>query len=117
MSDIKKDAVESPVMIEDSGKHDLYSISSGVGSGVNEGAVHVPTVKLLDSPRTRLAPVKGIDAEVANFFAEQTNATKVVIDEKENKRLRWMVHKRVLTVMVCHPVVSSLHLYSPTYVY
>ncbi|KZV63835.1 MFS general substrate transporter [Peniophora sp. CONT] len=81
MSD-KKDAVESPVMIEDSGKQDLYSISSGAGSGVSE------------------APARGIDAEVANFFAEQTAATRVVIDDKENKRLRWMVHKRVLVVMV-----------------
>ncbi|KAJ7699928.1 major facilitator superfamily domain-containing protein [Mycena rosella] len=45
------------------------------------------------------APAAGIDAEVAQFFADQAQEP-VVIDEATNKRLRWMVHKRVLTVMV-----------------
>lgn len=40
MSDIRKDAIESPVMIENSGKQDVYSISSGVGSGISEGALN-----------------------------------------------------------------------------
>lgn len=39
MSDIKKDAGESPVMIENMGKQDLYSLSSGAASGISEGAV------------------------------------------------------------------------------
>ncbi|KAJ7781402.1 major facilitator superfamily domain-containing protein [Mycena metata] len=41
----------------------------------------------------------GIDAEVAQFFAAQVHEP-VVIDEETNKRLRWMVHRRVLVVMV-----------------
>ncbi|KAJ7283840.1 major facilitator superfamily domain-containing protein [Mycena rebaudengoi] len=45
------------------------------------------------------APPAGIDAEVAQFFA-QNNAEPVVIDEATNLRLRMMVHKRVLVVMV-----------------
>ncbi|KAJ7179275.1 major facilitator superfamily domain-containing protein [Mycena filopes] len=44
-------------------------------------------------------PAAGIDAEVANFFAAQAHEP-VPIDEETNKRLRWMVHKRVLVVMV-----------------
>lgn len=41
----------------------------------------------------------GIDAEVANFFTSgPSKATD--ISDKENTRLRWMVHKRVLSVMV-----------------
>lgn len=44
---------------------------------------------------------KGIDAEVAEFFAQQTFETQgKVIDEATNRRLRWMIHKRVLSVMV-----------------
>ncbi|KIY73759.1 MFS general substrate transporter [Cylindrobasidium torrendii FP15055 ss-10] len=43
------------------------------------------------------APPAGIDNEVANFFSSQG---PVEIDEATNKRLRWMVHKRVLLVMV-----------------
>ncbi|KAF7352941.1 MFS general substrate transporter [Mycena venus] len=42
----------------------------------------------------------GIDAEVAQFFATQGHDGPVVIDEETNKRLRWMVHKRVLVTMV-----------------
>ncbi|KAI0709755.1 major facilitator superfamily domain-containing protein [Earliella scabrosa] len=41
----------------------------------------------------------GIDAEVAEFFAKQGRGP-VEISEEENRRLRWLVHKRVLTVMV-----------------
>ncbi|KAJ3790514.1 major facilitator superfamily domain-containing protein [Lentinula aff. detonsa] len=50
----------------------------------------------------RTAPGAGIDAEVAEFFA--TLAPKshkpIVIDDATNRRLRWMIHKRVLVVMV-----------------
>ncbi|KAH7107946.1 MFS general substrate transporter [Auriculariales sp. MPI-PUGE-AT-0066] len=42
---------------------------------------------------------RGIDSEVANFFAQE-EGERIVIDEAENKRLRTMVHKRVLIVMV-----------------
>lgn len=63
--------------------------------------VHVEDVEK-DSYRTGSptsgAPPAGIDAEVANFFASQD--TPVVIDEATNRRLRWLVHKRVLLVMV-----------------
>ncbi|KAF8915909.1 major facilitator superfamily domain-containing protein [Mucidula mucida] len=41
----------------------------------------------------------GIDDEVANFFAAQSS-TPIVIDDETNRRLRWMVHKRVLVVMI-----------------
>ncbi|KAJ3517545.1 hypothetical protein NLJ89_g435 [Agrocybe chaxingu] len=42
----------------------------------------------------------GIDAEVADFFAQSEVSKAVVIDQATNVRLRWMIHKRVLTVMV-----------------
>ncbi|KAI0788160.1 hypothetical protein C8Q74DRAFT_1216620 [Fomes fomentarius] len=42
----------------------------------------------------------GIDAEVAEFFAKQGTSGPIEIDEETNRRLRWMVHKRVLVVMV-----------------
>ncbi|KAJ7499069.1 MFS general substrate transporter [Mycena latifolia] len=61
----------------DYAEKDLYSVNSG----------------------STYAPPAGIDAEVAQFFAAQANEP-VVIDEATNLRLRWMVHKRVLTVMV-----------------
>lgn len=41
----------------------------------------------------------GIDAEVAQFFSAQAREP-VIIDEATNVRLRWMVHRRVLVVMV-----------------
>lgn len=47
--------------------------------------------------------MKGIDAEIAEFFNETAaGVTKpiVVIDEATNRRLRWMIHRRVLLVMV-----------------
>ncbi|KII95361.1 hypothetical protein PLICRDRAFT_170021 [Plicaturopsis crispa FD-325 SS-3] len=53
------------------------------------------------SPTSVAAPAAGIDAEVAQFFAEnQADAAKIVIDDATNVRLRWMIHKRVLVVMV-----------------
>ena len=52
-------------------------------------------------------PVKGIDAEVAEFF-ENTPDVEVVIDEKTNKRLRMMVHKRVLVIMVATYFLQAL---------
>ncbi|KAI0788139.1 major facilitator superfamily domain-containing protein [Fomes fomentarius] len=42
----------------------------------------------------------GIDAEVAEFFSKQAASGPIEIDEETNRRLRWMVHKRVLVVMV-----------------
>ncbi|KAJ7507573.1 major facilitator superfamily domain-containing protein [Mycena galericulata] len=57
---------------------DLYSVQSG----------------------STYVPPPGIDAEVAQFFAAQSHEGPVLIDEATNARLRWMVHKRVLTVMV-----------------
>ncbi|PFH53691.1 hypothetical protein AMATHDRAFT_73131 [Amanita thiersii Skay4041] len=43
----------------------------------------------------------GIDAEVAEFFARHSNeAENVVISDAENRRLRWLIHQRVLLVMV-----------------
>ncbi|RDX44014.1 MFS general substrate transporter [Lentinus brumalis] len=44
-------------------------------------------------------PAAGIDAEVADFFASQSQGP-VEIDEETDRRLRWMIHKRVLLVMV-----------------
>ena len=50
---------------------------------------------------TRSIAPAGIDAEVARFFAESSTVNKgVEIDEATNRRLRWMIHKRVLVVMV-----------------
>ncbi|KAJ3864880.1 major facilitator superfamily domain-containing protein [Lentinula novae-zelandiae] len=60
----------------------------------------------LDSQSADLAPSPtGIDAEVAEFFASLAPDTSkggkaVVIDDATNRRLRWMIHKRVLVVMV-----------------
>ncbi|KAJ4473483.1 MFS general substrate transporter [Lentinula lateritia] len=60
----------------------------------------------LDSQSADLAPPPtGIDAEVAEFFASLAPDTSkggkaVVIDDATNRRLRWMIHKRVLVVMV-----------------
>ncbi|KAG7449332.1 MFS general substrate transporter [Guyanagaster necrorhizus] len=49
------------------------------------------------SPATGPPPA-GIDAEVANFFASQD--APAVVDDATNRRLRWLIHKRVLVVMV-----------------
>lgn len=50
---------------------------------------------------TSQLPPAGIDAEVADFFAQSSSLTgAVIIDEATNIRLRWMVHKRVLSIMV-----------------
>ncbi|XP_006460190.1 hypothetical protein AGABI2DRAFT_117146 [Agaricus bisporus var. bisporus H97] len=43
---------------------------------------------------------KGIDAEVAEFLAQSSNVESRTIDEATNKRLRWLIHKRILLVMV-----------------
>ncbi|KAJ4472329.1 major facilitator superfamily domain-containing protein [Lentinula aciculospora] len=57
----------------------------------------------LNSQSASQAPV-GIDAEVAEFFAtlapDASKGKPFVIDDATNRRLRWMVHKRVLVVMV-----------------
>ncbi|KAJ8481254.1 hypothetical protein ONZ45_g15369 [Pleurotus djamor] len=73
----------------------------------NESAIErVEDVKneelyVVQSGSTYMAASSGIDAEVAAFFSEASATSKhVVIDEATNKRLRWMVHKRVLSVMV-----------------
>ncbi|KAJ3575174.1 hypothetical protein NP233_g1276 [Leucocoprinus birnbaumii] len=76
MSD-KRDVVR----YEDTPK-DVHSIGSG--STYDHAGIH-----------------RGIDAEVAQFFAQQTAEIQgKVIDEATNRRLRWMIHKRVLSVMV-----------------
>lgn len=54
----------------------------------------------LRSGSTTNVPPAGIDAEVADFLAQGSSTRAVVIDEATNARLRWMVHKRVLSVMV-----------------
>ncbi|THH20153.1 hypothetical protein EW146_g1136 [Bondarzewia mesenterica] len=82
MSVLNKNIPESPVQIEDTDK-DVYSFRS-------------------NSPGTQ-APPKGIDAEVAEFFADSQASGKedvIEIDDATNRRLRWMIHKRVLVVMV-----------------
>ncbi len=91
---------DSPIMIEDAEK-DLYSVTSGSGTIEPRQCIltHSGYAKL-----TSLSLVEfhhGIDAEIANFFAEAAPVTKdIVIDEVTNRRLRWMIHKRVLLVMV-----------------
>lgn len=62
-----------------------------------------PGIYSVTSGSSLKAPVRGIDSEVADFFARYGPDPKngpIVIDEAENKRLRWMIHKRVLVVMV-----------------
>ncbi|KAF4602265.1 hypothetical protein EYR40_005470 [Pleurotus pulmonarius] len=79
MAETSKSVTASVVQIEKAEK-DLYSLQSGSASQIGE------------SP-------PGIDAEVAQFFAEAQSSTRhIVIDDETNRRLRWMVHKR--TVMV-----------------
>jgi MFS family permease len=51
------------------------------------------------SPEPQPEIKKGTDAEVANFFA-QNAVEHIEISEEENRRLRWLAHKRVLVVMV-----------------
>ncbi|KAF9498540.1 MFS general substrate transporter [Pleurotus eryngii] len=81
MTETSKSITAPDVQIETAEK-DLYSLQSGSVSQIGE-------------------PPPGIDAEVAQFFAEAQSSTRhVVIDDETNRRLRWMVHKRVLTVMV-----------------
>ncbi|KAF7433247.1 hypothetical protein PC9H_005197 [Pleurotus ostreatus] len=81
MAEVSKSITAPDVQIETAEK-DLYSLQSGSVSQIGE------------SP-------PGIDAEVAQFFAEAQSSTRhIVIDDETNRRLRWMVHKRVLTVMV-----------------
>ncbi|KAF5388085.1 hypothetical protein D9615_000249 [Tricholomella constricta] len=73
---------------EDAPDKELYSVRSGSTANV---------------------PPAGIDSEVADFFAQSSSSTKVVIiDEATNVRLRWMIHKRVLTVMVVTYFAQSL---------
>ena len=50
-----------------------------------------------DTELVFIAMHRGIDAEVAEFLAQQTSETQgKVIDDATNRRLRWMIHKRVL---------------------
>uniref|UniRef100_A0A0W0FCD6 Major facilitator superfamily (MFS) profile domain-containing protein n=1 Tax=Moniliophthora roreri TaxID=221103 RepID=A0A0W0FCD6_MONRR len=62
-----------------------------------------PGIYSVTSGSTDRAPAAGIDAEVAEFFARygpDKSKGPTIIDEAENTRLRWMIHKRVLVVMV-----------------
>ncbi|KAH8106299.1 MFS general substrate transporter [Cristinia sonorae] len=81
-----KTAPESPIMTENA--KELYSISSG-----QETVDVVPA---------------GIDAEVAKFFADGAETRGIEIDDATNRRLRWMIHKRVLVVMVTTYFAQSL---------
>ena len=97
MSFNAKDTPESPVMLEDAEK-DVYSVTSG-----DDNMKRRPYFVLNRSPYlleliAGQSSAAGIDAEVANFFSQEPSG--VVIDDETNKRLRWMVHKRVLTVMI-----------------
>ncbi|KAL0581994.1 hypothetical protein V5O48_000052 [Marasmius crinis-equi] len=74
---------------------------------VDPGSHHVEDVEKssklysVNSGSTAQGPSAGIDTEVAEFFAQHgVQSEGVVIDEATNKRLRWMIHKRVLVVMV-----------------
>jgi len=84
----------APQHVEDMEK-DLYSLQSG--STVNGMCTFPLPVSFPIESRDLVAP-RGIDAEVAQFFAQHgTNASNpIVIDEATNKRLRRMVDKRVL---------------------
>ncbi|EJD48810.1 MFS general substrate transporter [Auricularia subglabra TFB-10046 SS5] len=70
---------ESPTYVEDREK-DVFTPTFGETILKGEHAAH------------------GIDAEVADFFAQESAA--ITIDDETNARLRMKVHKRVLVVMV-----------------
>ncbi|KAF4619425.1 hypothetical protein D9613_005508 [Agrocybe pediades] len=56
--------------------------------------------QLEQSPTTFETNAKGVDAEVAQFFAEKSHGLEPpVIDEKTNARLRWLIHKRSVMVI------------------
>ena len=101
MSALNKDSHEPSVQIEDTDK-DVYSFRSA--SPGTDGASSYPHF-MCDWRRIEggAGPVKGIDAEVAEFFADAEAIGKQgvpEIDDATNRRLRWMIHKRVLVVMV-----------------
>lgn len=94
MSDIEK-KVDRPTHVENVNEKDVYSINSGETQGAscrNSLIAYLSDVFDSDVPR-------GIDAEVADFFGDK-NAPRIVMSEEENVRVRWLVHKRVLTVLV-----------------
>lgn len=74
---------------------DLYSLSSA-GASV-DGKRPIYQSSLFTYP---LQVPNGIDTEVAQFFADTTNNKPVEIDDATNRRLRWLIHRRVLVVMV-----------------
>lgn len=75
--------------LEHGGK-ELYSVQSGsTGNGMFERLVAACSNNVP-------APPAGIDAEVADFFAQSSPDKVVIIDDATNVRLRWMVHRRVL---------------------
>ncbi|TRM68252.1 major facilitator superfamily domain-containing protein [Schizophyllum amplum] len=55
---------------------------------------------LISVTSSEAKPAVGIDAEVAEFFAAQQSQGPIEIDDATNRRLRSMIHKRVLVVMV-----------------
>lgn len=61
--------------------------------------------------RQNLIHFLGIDAEVAQFFAQSKLISKnPVIDEATNARLRWLIHKRVLVsdnIPLIHQMFNS----------
>ena len=100
MSALNKDSHEPSVQIEDTDK-DVYSFRSA-SPGTDGASSYSPFMcdRRIDGCAV---PVKGIDAEVAEFFADAEAVGKQgvpEIDDATNRRLRWMIHKRVLVVMV-----------------
>ncbi|KAF8826582.1 hypothetical protein HHX47_DHR5000201 [Lentinula edodes] len=76
---------------------DLYSLDS---QSADLDCTNIEAVCVFTAP-----PPTGIDAEVAEFFASlapdmSKGGEAVVIDDATNRRLRWMIHKRVLVVMI-----------------
>lgn len=55
---------------------------------------------------------KGIDAELAEFLAQASVDKKgQVIDEATNRRLRWLIHKRILVcrfLIVYSAILTSI---------
>lgn len=85
------------IQYEDHSK-DVHSLRSG---STEDNPGDKTCCIILELELTVVALYKGIDAEVAEFLAQASSDTKgKVIDEATNKRLRWMIHKRILVCVV-----------------
>ncbi len=59
---------------------------------------------------TATALHRGIDAELAVFLAQASvNKKGQVIDEATNRRLRWLIHKRILVCLFLAYINLCLH--------